>query len=392
MVDLKFSAADLFRSNRIALSLQRIWLQFMGLAAGYIGYYLFTVLSFLLAGFSYLRVTDEFGLLPCLFMVKSGVPLSAKIVFGLGCFYVMVVFLVTNIAVSRATFMMMKGRSFYSWREAWLFALRKSGSAVLTPFGIGIVILAFILSAWLVGFLGRTPHIGELGIAFLTLVWILAALLLVFFLIVTAASVLLTPAILATTDEDAFEAIFQSFTTVWSQPWRVVFYESIVCTVSVIGLIILAILVKWSFLIMNYLFEFSMGEKFSRMAAQGQYILHGWTASLNDAIPKLFGSFSRHFYFSRDFAPIDLSLTEQVAAYSFAFNVLIVGGLVISYWLATFNAGNTILFLILRKVRDGEDLLARQEQEIQGSGEENCQDQCVHSEDRREATEKTANV
>lgn len=371
MLELNFSAVDLFRSNRIALSTQRIWLQFIGLAVGYLGYYLITVLSFLMAGFSYPQITSEFGLLPCLFAVKSNVPLLPKIVFGFACFYFIVAFLISNIAVSRATFMMMKGRSFYTWREALLFALRKSGSAVLTPVGIGILILAFILAAWLVGLFGRLPFVGELGISFLALFWIFAALLLVFFLIVAAASVLLTPAILATTDEDAFEAIFQSFSTVWSHPWRVVFYISIVCAVSVVGFLILAILVKWSFLMMNYLFEFSMGEKYVNIAAEGQYLLHSWATSLNNAIPKLFGQFARHFYFSKDFAPLNLNLTEQISAYMFAFNVLVVAGLVLSYLLATFNAGNTIMFLILRKVRDGEDLLSRQEPDSQNDSDPN---------------------
>lgn len=391
MVELKFSPVDLYRSNRIALSVQRIWLQFIGLVTGYLGYYFFTILSLLLAGFSYQQITSDHGLFICLFVVKTKTPLISKIVFGFGCLYLTMALVVSNLAVSRAAFMMMKGRSFYSWREALMFALRKSGSAVLTPIGIVLVILAFILTVWLVGFLGRIPYIGELGISFFALFWIFAALLLVFFLIVTAASVLLTPAILATTDEDAFEAIFQSFTTVWSHPWRVVFYESIVCAVSVIGFIILAILVKWSFLIMNYLFEFSMGEKFVHLAAQGQYILHAWTAALNNAIPRIFGDFSRHFYFSRDFAPIDLSLTEQISAYFFAFNALIAAGLVVSYLLATFNTGNTILFLILRKIRDGENLLERQESENQDSSGNN-KDLPFRTEDRREAVEPTANV
>ncbi len=370
MTELKFNAEDLFRSNRIALSIQRIWLQFIALVGGYLGYYGFTVASFLLAGYSYPQVASEFGLFPCLFAVQVNPPLISKIVFGFGCFYLTVLFLVGNIAVSRATFMAMKGRSFYTWREALVFALHKSGSAVLTPLGIAIIILVFILSACLFGFLGRAPYVGELGISFFALMWMIAALLMVFFLIVTAASVLLTPAILATTNEDAFEAIFQSFSTVWSQPWRVVFYESIVCGLSVIGFVIMAILVKSSFLVMNFLFLFSMGDKFARLAAHGQFLLHSWTAPLDNAVHKLFGEFARHFYFSREVAALELPLTEQVSAYFFAINALIVAGLVFSYLLATFNTGSTILFLILRKVRDGENLLTRQEPE--NNAEENA--------------------
>jgi hypothetical protein len=392
MTELKFNAEDLFRSNRIALSIQRIWLQFIGLVVGYLGYYGFTVASFLMAGYSYSQVASEFGLFPCLFAVKVNPPLISKIVFGCGCFYLTVVFLVGNIAVSRATFMAMKGRSFYTWREALVFALRKSGSAVLTPLGIAVIIMVFILSACLFGLFGRMPYVGELGISFFALIWMIAALLMVFFLIVAAASVLLAPAILATTNEDAFEAIFQSFSTIWSQPWRVVFYESIVCGLSAVGFVILAILVKSSFLVMNFLFLFSMGDKFERLAAQGQFLLHSWTAPLDAAAQKLFGDFARHFYFTRDFAALQLPLTEQVSAYFFAINALIVAGLVFSYLLATFNTGNTIMFLILRKVRDGENLLTRQEPENSADGDASAIAEASYPQANREAADAAANV
>ena len=50
MVSLQFDFRDIFRSNRIAFSLQRIWIQFLGLTVAYFGYLVFTYVSLIIAG------------------------------------------------------------------------------------------------------------------------------------------------------------------------------------------------------------------------------------------------------------------------------------------------------------------------------------------------------
>jgi hypothetical protein len=69
-------------------------------------------------------------------------------------------------------------------------------------------------------------------------------------------------------------------------------------------------------------------------------------------------------YFSRVFDPLVLSHGYQyVASFIFAFWMLIIGGFIFSYGIATFNVGNTLSYIILRKKKDDENLLERKDDE-----------------------------
>ncbi|MFQ5863695.1 MAG: hypothetical protein ACE5IW_00540 [bacterium] len=388
MVALRFDFRDLFRSNRLAFSLQRIWIQFVGLSVGYVGYFVFAVLSFLIAGKSFNWIISEFGLFPCLFATQEPVPLISTIVFVIGCLLWVFIHLIGSTAVARASFMVLKGNNFYSWREALVFSLKKSGSTILTPIAIGILFFAFVIGAWFIGLLGKIPYVGEIGISLFTLLWVGASLFMLFLVAVAGVALVLAPAILATTNEDAFEAIFQSFSTSWSQPWRLVLYEGIVGILSVTGFVILGIFVKRSFLLMNDLLSFSMGNKYIDISAQAQYILQSWTTGLDEWIANIFGGLAPYFYFVRDFSPLDLSLTLNISAYIFSFSMIIVGVWVLSYLIATFNTGTMITYLVLRKLKDDENLLERQDEEFeQKEAEEGAE--VTKSEEEKETEKET---
>ncbi|RMD87420.1 MAG: hypothetical protein D6813_13575 [Calditrichaeota bacterium] len=363
MNKLHFDFRDLFRSARLAFSLQRLWIQFVGLVVSYAGYFILTLVSFIVSGYRVADVFNQYGLFPCLLIPGVNSNIAGKILFGLGCLFFICGLLVTSTAVARASFMVLKGNNFYTWREAFGFALKKSGSTLVTPLAIALLALSFILGAWFIGLLGRIPFVGELGVSLLTIVWLAAALFLVFLIIVTAISLIIAPAIIATTDEDAFEAVFQSFSTVWNQPWRFVVYEGLIGAVSIVGFFILAFFVKRAFLVMNSLIAFSMADKFQNLAWQAQYYLQSWTQEIAGWIQAVFGKFAPLIFFSRDFIPLqDLTATVNISAYLYAINMLIAGGFVVSFLLATFNTGNMISYLILRKLKDDENLLERKEE------------------------------
>jgi hypothetical protein len=65
MKAMHFNFKDLFRAPRLGFSLQRIWINGLGLLAGYIFYLVITYISFFASGYSFLEVWYTFGLLPC---------------------------------------------------------------------------------------------------------------------------------------------------------------------------------------------------------------------------------------------------------------------------------------------------------------------------------------
>ena len=391
MVKLYFDYRDIFRSARIAFSLQRMWIQLVGMAFGLAAYLVVTYGAFLSAGNSLKDVWNMYGLLPCFFGSGETFPWYSWIVFGIGAVIFLCVFLITNTAVARASYMQMKGNNFYTWREAFRFAIRKAGSVILTPVSLAIMIGFIVLGALVVGLLGKIPYVGELGVSLFTLFWFLTTIFLFFLTIVAGVSFLLVPSIIATTDEDAFEAVFQTFSTTWSQPWRFIFYEALTMAVSVVALGIFAFFAKEGILIANRLLGVFMGSDYINLANNGQALVQSWTLLSQNVIESLFSKAAPAIYFSKEFIYItDLPITVKISGYFYALSLLFLGGWVLSYGLSTFSVGNTLLYITLRKKKDDENLLERKDKEEEEEEEEKSEEGEDVKEDKIEEAEDNA--
>ncbi len=365
MVALRFDYRDLFRAPRLAFSFQRIWIQFLGLAAGYAGYVVLTTIAFLLAGESLGGIWSRFGLLPCAF--GTGLPWYAWIVSALGVVVLAIAWLVTATAVSRAAYMNLKGNTFYTWKEAFAFARKKAGSVVATPVAILVIIGLIVLVGMLVGVFGRIPwSVGDVlgvGISLLSPVWYAVSLFLVFVGLALLVALVLTPAVLATTDDDAFEGIFQSFSVLASQPWRLVVYEILVKLLSLIGFLVFAFFAKRAWGVMTTILTWGMGDKFANLSFAATNTVQGWVLPAADWARYLTGDISNVFLFSHELMSVDLPAVQSVSAFVLAIFVLLIGMAVVSYPLAMLNVGNTLLFMVLKKKKDDENLLERKDKE-----------------------------
>jgi hypothetical protein len=364
MASLRFDVRDLLRAPRLALSPQRLWIQLCGFAVGYAGYLLFTYLSFAAAGESIARVWARSGLLPCLYTAGVSAPWYSWAIWVLGSVFLVASYLVSATAVARSAYMVLKGNHFFTWREAYSFSLKKAGSVLLSPVSLAGLAFAFVVGAWVIGLLGRIPYVGELGLTLFTLVWLAAALFLFFLVIAIAVALLLAPSVIATTGEDAFEAVFQTFSTTWSQPWRLVFYQALSIVLAVVGFFALAFAVKTSLGIMNQLFAFSMGTKYTDIAMQAQALLQSWTLPFQDWLQAVFGPYANYITFTRSYLPVaGLQVTQTISAYLFSLSLLFAAGWVVSYLLATYAVGSMIGYVVIRKKKDDENLLERKEPE-----------------------------
>lgn len=387
MHHMRFDFRDVFKSPRFALSLQRIWIQFLGLFFGYLGYLFFTYISFVTAGIGLSTGWKKYGLLPCLFSESSN--WYSIIIYLFGLLWLIAVYLIAATAVSRATYMLVKGNHFYTWRDATRFALKKTGSILLSPTAILLIIVFFLAGGAVVGLLGKIPFVGEFGITIFTFFWYFASLFVVFLVIIFAVALIQAPAIIASTNDDAFEAVFQSFSLVWSQPWRLILYEFISAAFSALGLLVLAFLSKKAYIVMDRLFSNVMGADFINITSHGMYILNIWVFPSIAWVNSILGDLSGLVYFSREFIPLPLPHGYQyVASYIFAIWMLIIGGLILSYGLASFNVGNTLSYIILRKKKDDENLLERKDPEEEEEEEEKEGEKIEESKVEEQITEK----
>lgn len=369
MHQMRFDVRDVFKSPRLALSLQRIWIQFLGLVLGYFGYLVFTYISLITAGTGFSNGWKKYGLLPCLFSESAN--WYSVIIFVIGLFWLIAVYLIASTAVSRATYMLVKGNHFYTWRDATRFALKKTASVLLSPVAILIIIVFCLAGGAVIGLLGKIPLVGEFGVTIFTFLWFFASLFVVFLVIILVVTLIQAPAIIATTNDDAFEAVFQSFSLVWSQPWRLILYEVVSAVMAVIGMLVLAFLSKKAFIVMDRVFSLVMGADFINITSHGMYILNIWLFHSIAWVNSILGDMSAMVYFSREFIPLQLPHGYQfVTSYIFAIWMLIIGGLIFSYGLASFNVGNTLSYLILRKKKDDENLIERKDPEEEDYEEE----------------------
>lgn len=384
MNQLRFGVQDIFRSPRIALGLQRIWIQFLGLVVGYVGYLIFTYISLVSTGIGFSYAWKRYALLPCL--MPEAASWYSYIIFGIGALWLIASYLISATAVSRATYMLLKGDHFYTWRDAIRFAMKKAASVLLSPLAIGIIIGLMLGGGAIVGLLGKIPFVGVFGISIFTMVWFFAALFVVFLVIILAVATLQAPAIIATTDDDAFEAIFQSFSMVWIQPWRLILYVLLSAILADLAFFILAFLAKKAFLVMESIFGATMGDAFINISSHAMYLLNFWLIQSIAWMQSILGKFSGLIYFSRFFDPLVLPHGYQyVASYIFALSMLIIGGFIFSYAFASFNVGNTIAYIVLRKKKDNENLLERKDAE-----EEDTEEQADAEAQAGEETEKNA--
>ncbi|MFO7891805.1 MAG: hypothetical protein R6V04_15870 [bacterium] len=361
MVKLRFDFRDIFRAARLALSLQRLWIQAVGLFFGYLGYLIFTYIAILTTGAQFKAVWLRYGLLPHIGMYQLS--WYGYVLFGLGLLIFILFWMATSTAVARAVYMHLKGFSFYTWKDTFKFSLSKVGSIIATPLSIGAIAFFTGLGGVIIGLLGKIAFIGELGVSLFTPVWFLASVFIVFIILGFGVSLLLTPSILATTDDDAFEGIFQSFSTTYSQPWRLVIYEILLFAVSVAGFLLMSLFFKQAWKLMNMILIWGMGEKFVDLSYKASYLLQNWTYPAILWSKSILGDYTSYFFFTRTFISIEISAVLNISSWIMAIFLVFIGGYLISYPIAIFNSGNSIIFLILKKKKDDENLLERKDRE-----------------------------
>ncbi|MDM7926012.1 MAG: hypothetical protein QUS35_08325 [bacterium] len=393
MVALRFDVRDLFRAPRIAFSFQRLWIQFLGLLAAMAGYIVLTYLALVSAGADFGQAWSRFGLLPA----ASGQPLPwySKILACLAVLWLAVVLFWTAVAVCRAVYMHLKGNHFYTWKEALRFSLKKkAGASVATPVAIGLIILFTVIGGVVVGLFGRIPWgVGDVlgvGISLLSPVWFAASLFLVFLGLALAVSLLLTPSVLATTDDDAFEGIFQSFSTLAAQPWRIVLYSLLLAALSLIGFGILAWFVKQAWIVMTRVLSAGMGEKYADISYAASYLFQNWVYPAVEWTRAIPASVSNACFFSSDFVGVDLPAIQTVSAVVTAVFLSLFALTVAAYPLAVLNSGLCILFLVLKKKKDDENLLERKDKEEETGEEEKEEAAESEAEPKKAAPRKAA--
>lgn len=361
MYKLYFDIRDIFRAPRLALSGKKILIQFLGLLIGYVGYLILTYVAFLISGMSFSDLWESYGFFPL--WGFSFTHWISWLIFIVGCLFVVAAWLLATAAVGKVTYEQLKGDEFYSAKDSLRFLKKHGKSVLLSPLSLLVFSVILVVGGVIVGLLGKIPYIGELGLGIFYAVPIfVVAFFVIYTLFIFVFSLLLTPAVVATTKEDIFETIVQLFSSIWSQPWRFFLYTALAGVLAKVGTFILGYFSFRSIQLLNWSCGVLMKEKFTD-------IMDGALSYL--IIPSPFFNFFTNIFPGINFRfhlpdigfGAFLNWSESISAFLIGITFILIIFGVVSYGLATISTGQTLTYIIIRQKKDEENLLERKTEE-----------------------------
>ena len=355
-----FDARDVFRAPRLAFSGKKIWLFLKANLFGFTVYWLVANIALVISGYGFSNSIDQFGLYPCLFRIEEP-PLVAYITYFAGITIWIMAILYACTGVARLTIQQLKGNDSYSVNDTRKFIKEHRLPIMMSSVSVIAIALFFIAIAAFFGLLGKIPLFGEILFALLYVIYFFGAVFTIYTLIVFMVSFIYSPAIIATMEEDTMGTVFQSYSVTWSQPWRIIAYNSILIPVLGINIYILKSIWIAAYKFINLIFgmDWLMGEKVRNIVAwASDLVIPNITLFSNYQGPLAIASKVHHIPPTLQDGMV-LPMSEYFAGTLLAMVFFILLVILLSYGLSILAVGQTLIFTIIKKKSNDENLLER---------------------------------
>ena len=369
-----FDFRDIFQVIRYGFSGRKIAVHLIGLVLAYLIYETLVYLSLVIVGGTAVQdFWNKYALLPLPPFGDAELTQTTEISMWIGMLSFACIFFLASTVASKITIEQLRGDSFFSVGDALTF-LRGHWKSVLGAF-IGLLLIQIFLAIVPVSIAGiaKLPAVGKPFLMLTSLLMPIGfffGLLMVLIAIVFSVGLLFVPAVAATTDADTFEIIYQQFAIVWNKPGLLVCYEAMLLLIKFIFVPIWAFFCLAGFSIVmlpTRLFHTEVMQQFMGYAnvwlggavekiATLPYInnLGVFNTSASDQMPTLTGM---------------ATVTTPVTAIFLTITLLMGAGLVIAYLFSIASTGNTVIYTIVRKKLDGQNLLVPTESQLTGTNE-----------------------
>jgi len=358
-----FNYKDIFRACRLGFSAKKIWMSFMGFLVGFVGYCIISYIAYLLAGWRIEEIWIDYRLLP----FPQAFPWYSWIIWAVGVIYFLVVFLITGTAVSKVTYEQLRGDEFFEIKEAFKYAFQNANAALLSPVLPLLFIISLVICGLIISLIGAIPSVGELFIGIMALPAFAASLFIVYLLIVFLFALVLGPAITGTTKNDTFDTLFEVFSCVNEQPWRLVVYGSLLWALAKLGMFLLGLASASAVKIGSMVAHVFAGAKIYDMLANSSHFLKvnlpAWTPELCRNLFERFivymraGMLIEPSYYTRIGWQID------IGSVLFAIGFYCIALFVVSYGASIWFSGNVLIYTVLIKKKDDKNLFEKSEEE-----------------------------
>lgn len=370
---LHFDIRDIFRAPRLALSGKKIWVFLVANVIGYLVYFVLNYIAFALAGVSLAETWSNRGLYPCLFGAVA--PWYAWVLFWAGFLFWVFSILLACTAVARITYKQLKGDEFFSAGDAWKFLKKHWHPVIFTSISIVLILVFFVVMAAIFALFGKIPYVGEFLFVLPYLLYFFGSIFTIYSGIVLITSVIYTPAIVATIEEDTMGAVFNSYSVTWSQPWRIVLYHLVLLPIFALAVGVYKFFWLAGIWLINVVFGHSalMGEKLGNIVGTASRTV--WPEQLNHLYQSYCTTGNGWWSTVTTYCKIDyynclvpatsgtLSGTESVTAFILGIFLFLLLLSVLSYGLSILSVGETIMFTIFRKKTDDDNVLERKDED-----------------------------
>ncbi len=379
---LKFCFHDLITAPRKAFSFKRIgaigFFMFMALAV-------YNLLNWLAAWVSAVSFQEgstrlglwwmKFGILPDFRALNF--PWYGQILEYMGFVLAFFLLMLGIYAASRVTFEELKGNFFFGTVDAIKSAFNNWKKVVFSPVLILFLAAAIIIGGLVEALIFKIPYFGEIFNSFIMFLIIPFTLIVLFIGIVGIISLRFTAPIAAVIEDDFFEVVYQLFSSVSSQPARLIGYSIYNSLQAIVGFFIWLWSLYQGFQIFYKVFAIVAGDKIFALVNNAYYYIQKlfpqW--QMIDSSP-LFAPLQWIATPSWQ-KPLSVSATMDFASYALTFILFLMLLAGVAYYFSILSVGDTLAYLIIRYKKDDEDLikLAQEEEDFDEEVSEEMADQ-----------------
>ena len=338
---------DLWRAPRLGAGLKKIVVAGQALLLAWFGQALLGYAAYRVAGRSSAQIWQETGFLfPLPSALRLGGAGTLLAVAGLGG--ALWILLVGGTAVAKITCRELKGDDFYGGSDAWRYARRHAGTVVGTPLLLAAMVVLTGGGSWLLIQVARIPGAGPSLLGLVSFPALLLALAAVGTIVALLVSLLLSPAMVGSTGEDAVEGVLQTFGLLWLLPGRTAGYLLTAIVTTLLTLTATGLPAGLAVLAGARAAAAALGSQWPAFAVGVGALLPPWCREGVGTLLPATGAW--------------VSTGAPATAVGFGplltgLALLLIGTGVLACGMATLTAGITTGWVALRHTKDGENLL-----------------------------------
>ena len=372
---LNYNFKDIFLAPRLALSGKKIFLILKGNLVGYIAYFLFSYGSLIANGMEIEEIVFKYGLYPCLFGHEA--KWYSWIIYSSGIAIWLFSLLLSSSCVSRILLKQLKGNDFFSARDGAKFVYKHWHAIVFTPITLLLLKILFFLLAFAFAFFGKIPLVGNMTFPLLYVFYFFGSSFVIISIFVFINSIFQTPSIVSIYEEDTMGSVFQVYSITLSQSWRIIFYNILLVFLMIFCVEVFSWFCLNSIGLISLIFghDFFMGNQF--------LIINN--NALSVVVPKNFleiFDYYKNFIFNNlnmgSGIPIifktsmNISITENASLVMNISSIMlstvyfIIGLSIFSYGISILSVGQSLMFLIFKKLSDDDEVILRSDEDDNG--------------------------